>query len=138
MASSGSGLKVIRVGWLSFEGVGRPYEGWKQHGDGSWQVAGRALTRRGAERKAQAVPSRIAWPEPWWSFHPTDDSAGNEDGNDTRWDTAFREGWRRGVEDSKAAARRAGIAVPSRNQVGAPNVSVEVRSLPASESREER
>lgn len=48
--------RVIRVGWFAFEGFGRPYEGWKQHEDGRWQVAGRAFTRRGAERRALALP----------------------------------------------------------------------------------
>lgn len=50
--------RVIRVGWLAFDGgLGRPYEGWRQHEDGSWQSAGRALTRAGARRKAEALPA---------------------------------------------------------------------------------
>lgn len=50
--------RCIRVGWFAFDGgFGRPFEGWRQHEGGSWQVAGRAFTRKGAHRKAMRLPA---------------------------------------------------------------------------------
>ena len=55
-------ISVIRVGWIAFEGIGRPFEGWVQRPDGGWMVCGRAFTRYGAKRKARHAPMPTALP----------------------------------------------------------------------------
>ncbi len=46
-------IKVIRCGWLAFEGFGRPFEAWTKTSFGSWRTRGRSFTYMGARRKAK-------------------------------------------------------------------------------------
>lgn len=52
-------IHVIRVGWLAFEGAGRPWEGWASPDGSHWLCCGRALTRHGAARKARSVAAEV-------------------------------------------------------------------------------